>query len=165
MEPGNLTPDLVVMRLYEFIQFVDGETFRMRDASSSRPSQWHGPAQEIYDYTAQFHLTDFHCSTWKGGPLGVEPFLGKNHRFKTRRSVRQPRLQTGKADTNNKCINHNSSKQHSTRIVPYLSKNFARGAVGHSGTPKCGYADLDSRFCSWLLQNCLCLPKLLFICS
>jgi hypothetical protein len=30
MEPGNLTPDLVVMRLYEFIQFIDGESFRMK---------------------------------------------------------------------------------------------------------------------------------------
>jgi hypothetical protein len=30
MEPGNLTPNFVVMRLYEFIQFINGETFRMR---------------------------------------------------------------------------------------------------------------------------------------
>src|ERR1700678_1998722 len=30
MEPGNLASDLVVMRLYEFIQFVDGEAFRVQ---------------------------------------------------------------------------------------------------------------------------------------
>src|ERR1700722_16770005 len=30
MEPGNLPPDLVVMRLYEFVQFVNGKTFRMK---------------------------------------------------------------------------------------------------------------------------------------
>jgi hypothetical protein len=41
----------------------------------------------------------------------VEPILGKNHRFKTdNQSVSQQRVQPGKADTNEKCINHKSSE-------------------------------------------------------
>ena len=90
-----------------------------------RTVSWHGPAQEIYDYTTQFHLTDFHCSTWKGGPLGVGAYiLGKNHRFKTDsrsdNSESNPERQT---QITNVSITI-PRKQHSTRILLDDGKNF-----------------------------------------
>src|ERR1700685_3303545 len=60
----------------------------------------------------------------EGGTLGCGAFSRQKSSIQDRQSIRQQRMQPGKADTNNKCINHNSSKQHSIRILLDNGKNF-----------------------------------------
>jgi hypothetical protein len=108
MEPSNLTSDLVVMRLYEFIQFIDGQTFRM--LTHQTQNRLNGTVL-LWKFTTIRHDTTSWtsiCSTWKGGPLGVwSLLLGKI--IDSRQTFRNTTtIANRKADTNNKCINHNS---------------------------------------------------------
>src|ERR1700679_1342398 len=58
----------------------------------------------------------------EGGTLGCGAFSREKSSIQDRRSVKQARLQTGKADTTTNVSITIPGKQHSTRIAPYCSK-------------------------------------------